>query len=145
MKHLTYFLAILLLFSCKEDQTQTLKVGTWRAHLEVNDTIELPFTFEVNQDRTLTIFNAEEEILVDDIRYENDSVFIKLPVFESDIRAVFVNDSSLSGNFIKPELDRIVPFKAVFNNNTRFDVQSQTPTQNVSGNWETVFSPDSEE
>uniref|UniRef100_UPI0040493285 peroxiredoxin family protein n=1 Tax=Gelidibacter sp. TaxID=2018083 RepID=UPI0040493285 len=125
--------------------TQTLKVGIWRAHLEVNDTIELPFTFEVNQDKTLTILNAEEEILVDDIRYENDSVYIKLPVFESDIRAAFLNDSTLSGNFIKPEVDRIVPFKAVFNNNRRFELQSQTPSQNITGNWETVFSPDSEE
>jgi thiol-disulfide isomerase/thioredoxin len=72
-------------------------------------------------------------------------VFIKLPVFESDIRAVFVNDSTLSGDFIKPELDRIVPFKAVFNNNRRFELQSQSPSQNITGNWETVFSPDSEE
>uniref|UniRef100_UPI00404A84EC TlpA disulfide reductase family protein n=1 Tax=Gelidibacter sp. TaxID=2018083 RepID=UPI00404A84EC len=145
MKYTTSLLAIIFLFSCKEDQTQTLKVGIWRAHLEVNDTIELPFTFEVNQDKTLTILNAEEEILVDDIRYENDSVYIKLPVFESDIRAAFLNDSTLSGNFIKPEVDRIVPFKAVFNNNRRFELQSQTPSQNITGNWETVFSPDSEE
>lgn len=145
MKYTTTLLAILLLFSCNEDPTQTLKVGTWRAHLEVTDSIELPFIFEVNPDKTLTIFNAEEEILVDDIRYDNDSVFIELPVFESDIRAAFVNDSILSGNFIKPEVNRIVPFKAVFNNNTRFDLQSPTPTQNVTGNWETVFSPNSED
>ena len=145
MKYTTSLLAIMLLFSCKEDQTQTLKAGTWRAHLEVTDSIELPFIFEVHQDKTLTIFNAEEEILVDDIRYENDSVFIKLPVFESDIRAVFVNDSTLSGNFIKPEVNRIVPFKAVFNNHNRFELQSQTSTQNISGNWETVFSPNNEE
>ena len=145
MKYTTSLLAIIFLFSCKEDQTQTFKPGTWRAHLEVTDSIELPFKFEVNQDKTLTIFNAKEEILVSDITYENDSVFIKLPVFETDIRAVFVNDITLSGNFIKPELDRIVPFKAVFNNNRRFKLQSQTPSQNITGNWETVFSPDSEE
>ncbi len=143
MKNITYLLLLTLLFSCKDDQTQTLKVGTWRAHLEVTDSIELPFIFEVNPDNTLTIFNAEEEILVDDIRYENDSVLIKLPVFETDIRAGFVNDSTLSGNFFKPELNRIVAFKAVFNKNTRFELQSPKPVYNITGNWETVFSPDS--
>jgi hypothetical protein len=48
MKYTTTLLAIIFLFSCKEDQTQTLKAGTWLAHLEVTDSIELPFIFEVN-------------------------------------------------------------------------------------------------
>lgn len=41
-------------------------------------------------------------------------------------------------------MDRVVPFSAEVNNRTRFDA-TKPATTDVSGNWETVFSPDSAE
>jgi len=101
----------------------------------------LPFIFEVETDSTLTIFNAEEEIFVDEIEYRNDSVFIKLPFYEGYIAAKF-EGGNLKGSFIKESLDRIVPFKTERNAN-RFET-TQKPTQNITGNWETVFTKNSE-
>lgn len=51
--------------------------------LDVQDNEELPFIFEVTSDSTLTIFNADERVDVDEIRYVNDSIYIKAPVFQS--------------------------------------------------------------
>ncbi len=142
MQKVSLFLSLIILVSCNSEKPiQKLKPGTYRAVLQVQDNKELPFIFEVETDSTLTIFNAEEEIFVDEIEYRNDSVFIKLPFYEGYIAARFEGEN-LKGNFIKESLDRIVPFKTERNAN-RFET-TQKPTQNITGNWETVFTKNSE-
>ena len=144
MRYILSLLVVLVLISCKnETKTETpkenrLKVGTYRATLEVQDNELLPFNFEVESTDQLKIFNAEEVIEVDEIEYRNDSVFITTPVFEGYIAATFDGDK-LKGSFIKESLNRIVPFSAEFNNSQRFNSQRDAD-QNVSGIWETVFS-----
>ncbi|EPR73394.1 hypothetical protein ADIWIN_1424 [Winogradskyella psychrotolerans RS-3] len=141
MKNLIGFLAIILLSSCKsETSSKTLEMGSYRAVIEVQDNEELPFIFEVKSATEIKIFNAEEVIDVNEITYENDSVFIKLPVFEGYIAAKF-EGNNLKGSFIKESLDRIVPFTADYNNAKRFEVKSK-PSQNSTGIWETIFSKD---
>jgi len=144
LKKLVILSTFILMTSCTNEKPKALKVGTWRALLEVQDNKELPFIFEVEDETKLTIHNAEEVIDVDEITYRNDSVFIKMPVFQTYIAAKFRDENTLEGSFFNPERDRIVPFKAEFGNIQRFSV-SKSPTVNISGNWETVFSPDVEE
>ncbi len=138
MKKSFILIVITILCSCKE-APKSLQLGTYRATLKVNDTLDLPFNFEVITDTSLKRFNADETILVEDITYNNDSVIIKMPVFEGYIKAK-VSKNILNGSFIKESLNRIVPFKAEFNKKNRFEVVDKTPQFNVSGNWETVFS-----
>ncbi|MFK7834007.1 MAG: peroxiredoxin family protein [Winogradskyella sp.] len=143
MRYLLSCLIPLILLNCKgETEVQQLKTGTYRAVLEVQDDKELPFVFEVLSPTSLKIYNAEEEIEVDEVVYRNDSIFIATPVFEGYIAATFEGDN-LKGSFIKESLDHIVPFSAEFENDKRFETQSK-PTQDVSGIWETVFSKDVE-
>jgi peroxiredoxin len=132
------------MLSCNLNRPEALTEGVWRAELQLTDTEVLPFNFEVTSRDALKIFNADEVIMVTDIDYSNDTIVIKTPVFEGYIEAV-VKDGALSGNFIKESLDRVVPFTAEIGNKTRFDLKTETPSQNISGNWETMFSPDSEE
>ena len=139
MRHILACFITLLIFSCKtETKVQKLKVGTYRATLEVQDNEELPFIFEVTSPTALKIFNAEEVIEVDEVDYRNDSIFIKAPVFEGYIAATFEGDN-LKGSFIKESLERVVPFSAEFENEKRFDIESKA-SLNVTGIWETVFS-----
>ncbi|WP_179339449.1 peroxiredoxin family protein [Winogradskyella ludwigii] len=139
MKYLISFLSIVLMVSCKSETTpKTLQIGTYRAVLDVQDNEALPFIFEAESATKLKVFNAEEVIEVDEIAYRNDSVFIKLPVFEGFIAAKF-EGNNLKGQFIKESLDRVVPFSAEYNNDARFEVKSKS-TQNSTGIWETVFS-----
>ncbi len=140
-----YFLFILsvLALSCNTKETQNeLTTGSYKASLLIQDNEEIPFAFDVLDEHNINIYNAEEVIKVHEISYNNDSVRIQLPYFEGYITAKISNDE-IKGNFIKPSLNRTVPFLAK-PNLTRFESTSEA-TQNITGNWETVFSPNSEE
>ncbi len=140
---LTCFVTLLMLFSCVSEEEDNLKLGVWRAELQVAQDKVLPFNFEVTSQQSLKIFNAEEVILVNDISYNNDTIFFRAPVFEGYIKAVF-NKESLKGNFIKESLDRVVPFSAEYGIKSRFVSETPRNNQKVSGNWEVVFSPNNE-
>lgn len=144
MKNSLIVLVALVFLGCKEEtKPKHLELGTYRATLEVQDNEILPFNFEVTSVNSIKIFNAEEVIELNEIEYKNDSVLIKFPVYEGYIAAVFV-DNNLKGSFIKESLDRVVPFFAEYDSTSRFEVK-QEPAKTVSGVWETVFSPNSEE
>jgi thiol-disulfide isomerase/thioredoxin len=139
MRFFILIISALLLYSCKTESIKTIEKGTYSAILKVQDQQELPFNFEVKNDSLIIIYNADERITVDEITYQNDSVKIQTPVFEGYIMAK-ITENGLNGFFIKPSLDRIVPFKAN-KNNKRF-LSTKEASVNISGNWETVFSPD---
>ncbi len=148
MKKINLFILVLIVtfISCKKDKTQdsiNLKSGPWRATLQVQDDKELPFLFEVMDDQTLRIFNAEETIDVDEVSIKGDSITIKFPVFEGYIAARFVDSMNFSGSFIKKSLDRVVPFTAKYGEQDRFEINSK-PSFDITGNWETVFSENNE-
>jgi len=124
--------------SCSKE-TKTPKVGEWRAVLQLDDSKGIPFLFDYTDDNTIIIRNGEEEIEVTDVTFKNDSIIIAHPVFEGVFKGIFTEDS-IYGNFIKPSLDRVVPFKMKQGRAERFDVKS-APKAIVTGNWETVFSP----
>ncbi|WP_179353513.1 peroxiredoxin family protein [Winogradskyella vidalii] len=138
IRNIVACIVVVLIFSCQEEtKVQKLKNGSYRAVLEVQDSQELPFLFEVTSPTELQIFNAYEVIEVDEIEYRNDSIIIKTPVFEGYIAAIFDGDN-LKGRFINESLERSVPFYAIYENETRFKVATDA-TENVSGVWETVF------
>lgn len=139
MRFFILIISALLLYSCKTESIKTIEKGTYSAILEVQDQQELPFNFEVKNDSLIIIYNADERITVDEITYQNDSVKIQTPVFEGYIMAK-ITKNGLNGFFVKPSLDRIVPFKAS-QNNERFSSTKEAYV-NISGNWETIFSPD---
>jgi thiol-disulfide isomerase/thioredoxin len=143
MKHIIIIILAILMFSCKEKtNTRTLENGRYRAELKVTDSLNLSLNFEVISENELHVFNAEEVIEVKAIEYKNDSVYVQMPVFEGFIVAK-IEDESLNGRFVKPSLNRVMEFKAE-RGNDRFDTVEE-PDSNISGNWETVFSPNSED
>lgn len=138
MKKITIFLLFLCLLSCAKDTPKFLENGFYRVSLEVQDKEELPFIVKVISKDSLEIYNAEEKILVDEIRYRNDSVFIQTPVFEGYIAAKLTS-KGFTGSFIKESLDRIVPVAAEKNNKVRFAIQSELKPVDMSGVWEVEF------
>ena len=151
MKHILFLISLFIMFSCKQDKvvntSQTLQTGLWRATLAVQDQEELPFIFEANGDGTITIFNAEERIEVDEILINGDSIRIQTPVFEGYFSGRFrESGNQITGSFIKPSLDRIVPFTMNYGVKERFTSAAETLSEheskaNIDGSWETVFSP----
>jgi thiol-disulfide isomerase/thioredoxin len=118
--------------------------GIWRGilTLDVKKEVELPFIFNVyyaDGQPTLTIFNGEERIVVDETEMKGDSLFFKMPVFDTEFKCkvfpglmqgVWINNS-------KKE-NKVIPFSAIFGQTDRFKVRVITRIE-VSGRWETTF------
>ncbi len=136
----------MLFFSCQKEKkvermnSSKLKVGTYRAELTVKDQKRLPFIFEVDSLNKLTIYNAEEEIIVDELKVINDSVIIKLPVFDAIIKAAVIENGNLKGYYSKGPKHIKVPFMAVYDLHFRYPITSKKH-QPIAGGWEVTFSP----
>lgn len=137
----------MFLSSCKNVQEHNLVEGNWLVELEVMDNQILPFNLIVRKDSlsnyAMQIINAEEVIDIDEIKIIGDSIVMQTPVFEGYLAGRFT-DKKITGQFIKESLDRIVPFEAVFDVENRFVVKNAS-TKNISGIWETYFSPNSDD
>jgi thiol-disulfide isomerase/thioredoxin len=134
---------MVLILSCDNSKVPVLSEGMWVGELEVQDKEVLPFNFELKRDDSgqlfIEIHNAAEVIKVEEVSLKNDSIVIRTPVFEGYIAGKFT-ETSIQGEFIKESLDRIVPFKAIYGKKERFSVKNK-PQRDVSGIWETEFSP----
>lgn len=137
MRYGISILLLVLLFSCGKESKMP-KDGPWRAALLLENGKEIPFLMQMNADNSLVIFNDEEEILVEDVTIKGDSITIQMPVYEGYFKGVYTKDS-ITGEFIKPSLKRVVPFVMRQGYDLRF-VISEAPSVEVSGNWEAVFS-----
>ena len=141
--------ALLLIVGCKEkEQTNNLSEGIWLVELNVMDNQELPFNLTVAKkddgSYKMQIYNAEEVIDVDEIEIKGNSIRMQTPVFEGYLAGTFT-ENKIQGQFIKESLDRIVPFTAVYGIEDRFPAKLKKTERNVTGIWETYFSPDLEE
>ena len=142
--------AIIFLFLACSKPTGNLTEGTWRAVLETDAGVEIPFNFIVadsGNKKTVTLINGEERIQIDDVEVSEHSVVIKLPLFESEIRADFTG-RGLKGEWIRhlANKDVSMPFEAQSNTDWRFFKTKEKPQRNVSGRWSVLFtSPDGQD
>jgi hypothetical protein len=85
MKRALYLtiIALMALISCKES-SPTLTPGMWRASLMTQDSVEIPFVFEVkmaDNDTVFEIITGEYRYEVKDINVTGDSLFVNMPLF----------------------------------------------------------------
>ncbi|MBS1651323.1 MAG: TlpA family protein disulfide reductase [Bacteroidetes bacterium] len=131
---------------CIQTQASKLNSGTYRGllllHPEKN--IELPFNFDVTYKEKkcqIIIKNADEKIIVDEIKFNNDSVIIKMPVFDTEFRCKIKNDTLLGFwvNHYKTEKNKI-SFIA-YKSKQRFTITNSLANTIFEGRWEASFSP----
>jgi thiol-disulfide isomerase/thioredoxin len=126
-----------------------LKHGIWRLSMDLGGD-KLPFTFDLTRKGkgyTLEVINHTERISVKDVTLRNDSIFIQMPVFNSEFRGKINADSLISGNwhnFAKGP-DYFIPFVAQHGEEERFAYDETGTATNAQGNWEVTFSPNTEE
>ena len=124
--------------------------GPWRAFLERKDGNKIVFNFEVKDSggrKVLYVRNAGERLLVDSVTMEGDSVLIRMPFFESQLRGALTADGNLEGVWLihLQDSNRPMPFKAVYGEDYRFRGDSAAAsgtaprTATVSGRWAAVF------
>ncbi len=123
------------------------KLGIWRGVLSLNPEkqIELPFNFEIKKlkgKHQLIIRNAQEQIVVDEIKLKKDSFNFKMPIFDTEFRTKLIGDSILTGlwiNHTKKE-NNTIAFTAKAGDSKRFSYVPGKPNTFYEGKWEVTFS-----
>jgi len=124
-----------LIFSTNSVAQQKLQEGYWHAELQLNDTTPLPFVFEVKEGIP-TIINGEERIRIDELSYIGDSLFLKMPVYETEIRCK-LSENRLDGYYINHTriTKTTIPFLAIQGMGWRFSDRPERTSHNLSGRW----------
>ena len=117
--------------------------GRWRGTLFLTGG-ELPFNFDLKADKDgkalMQIINADERIDVHDIRFSGDSIYVRLPIYDTEIRGK-INERRILGEWRNPAKSETEPtgFYAVYGDSSRFQIGVLNEIPNVSGRWTTVF------
>jgi thiol-disulfide isomerase/thioredoxin len=144
-KNLLFAFLVLLIVNTSFAQGK-LKTGIWRGVLTSPSGNNLPFNFDVtdvNGKQQLAIHNGAERFKVTDIRQKGDSVFIHMPLFNSEFKLKY-EGSSLKGKWIKhlADTDPAMDFTATPGRGFRFPVSTEKPAFNVTGRWSAIFDSD---
>lgn len=136
------FMMLLACAACKSGD-QEIKSGIWRATLKTNSAAEIPFNFELSDSaglKVINIINGEERFRVDEISFTSDSIFIKMPLFDSEIKAKN-KGNILSGQWIKhlADSDAVMTFDARAGDDWRFFKANNSRQANITGRWSTTF------
>ncbi|WP_276359270.1 TlpA disulfide reductase family protein [Daejeonella sp. H1SJ63] len=143
INNLKLAVVLILFYSCQSSDNQGLKQGLWRATLKTQSGAEIPFNFEVKDSadqKFLEIINGEERFRVNEISLKGDSILIRMPLFESEIKTILKN-GSIRGQWVKYFGDSIqtMQFNASFNDKRRFFKAGKEPKSEVSGRWSVNF------
>jgi len=138
-------LAVVAFSSCVKT-AKPLKMGVWRGVLTMKTGDELPFNFEVKGvegKQQIAIINGSENFAVPDVRLIGDSVFIKMPLFDSEFK-LKQTGGTLAGKWIKhlAQKDNVLDFTATPDQDWRFFEKPEKPAANVGGRWSAVFTSD---
>jgi peroxiredoxin len=131
-----------LLLQAASAQTK-LKTGVWRGALTTKSGSEIPFNFDVKDTagkQQLAIINGAERFKVTDITSQGDSVFIHMPLFNSEFR-LKKDGSGLKGAWIKhlANQDVLTPFAAEPSTSWRFLKNPEKPAFNAGGRWSAII------
>ncbi len=143
---INYFLCGVLIATSactKTAEKIDMAIGNWKGVLYTEDNTAIPFNFSVMKDSSTyrwVISNADDRLEVDEINIQGDSVFLRMPFYDSEFR--FKNlGNSLEGVWIKHLADRDVSMKfhAVAGIDERFDNSNSSASANLEGRWEAIF------
>ncbi len=143
---LTALPLVFLLGSCSgpmgSSTTPVPVTGRWTMELDLNGRT-MPFHVELmNVDSgrlVLQVINGDEVIMVDDIERRGDSLFVRMPLFDSEFKGLIRTDSLVEGhwyNYLKGPEYRI-PFVARAGQRA----PARAPHRSLAGQWQVHFSP----
>ncbi|MDB5005633.1 MAG: resA 3 [Mucilaginibacter sp.] len=137
------FAVIFFIYTDLASAQTKLKTGIWRGILKTSSGIALPFNFDVTGaagSQKLTIINGDERFKVTAVKIKGDSVFIHMPLFDSEFKLKF-EGQGLKGNWIKhgATRDAVMDFTAQPNTSYRFFSKPEKPVFNISGRWSATF------
>lgn len=137
---------LILLYGCATKQDTTALIGSWHFSLNIGDE-RIPFTAEIADEEGRLQFyavNGDERIRADEFELKNDSVFIRLPIFNTALIGK-LEKGQIRGNFYdySRKDNYHISFVASMNAASRFPLNAE-PTVSVAGKWRVQFSPGSD-
>jgi peroxiredoxin len=131
-----------------------LKQGPYLGVIRIDSSeknMDLPFnmTYAITPDgqKVMQVSNGAETIMISEFAVSGDSVFMKFPVFTSEIIAVIRHDSLVGHYYPKgSEAGKGYAFYAIPGVTDRFPWASEKPNANLTGRWkiiENAGTPDS--
>ncbi len=113
--------------------------GHYRGILSREDGKEVVFNMEIKNTGNQTqlfIINGTEKLLAQEVKIKDDSVFFRMPAFESEFKTQVQKDGSLKGIWIKGTATKTQhwPFMAI-PGKTRFVSSQGSAKYNISGRW----------
>lgn len=146
-----FYTPIIILFSLvlltSKLQAQTpetsVKNGFYLFQIHRNDGKTINFNAEITnqkKNKQIHIINGNNRLSTDSIWFQNDSLRIELPYFESGIVVAILPNGNLSGQWVKHAADkeRRLPITATFGEKRRF-LQSKKAGYNIGGRWQVDF------
>ena len=123
-----------------------IKEGSWVGKLHLQENNELSFNFEVDKDQGMVIKNGKERVEMKSLSFENDSLKIYFSSFPNYLifKIDSLNENKLSGYFVNPDRKKHsrIAFSAKFYES--FGIEDLGDEyQNIGGNWQIAFSPNS--
>lgn len=118
--------------------------GIWRGTFQTDSSIEIPFNFEIYDSagtKQVAFINGTERLNINELEIQDDSVFFKTPLYETEIRAK-LSDGRLEGYWQRtlPDVTQRMPIRAEYDKNWRFIENPNATEFDVTGRWSVVFS-----
>lgn len=138
------FLSVITLAAATGMAQSSDHTGVWRGAVKTVSGVEIPFNFELTDTagkQHITILNGAERFNVPEVRTAGDSLFIHMPLFDSEFKAKFSGDN-LSGYWIRhlPQRELLLHFVAE-KGASRFNTVT-LPRYNIEGRWKAIFASD---
>ncbi len=154
MKLIKYILAFGVVFfvACSNNtnqnenkNTELLVEGIWHLDFLLSPNNILPIEFTLNKTDSIyeaEFSNAEEKIVVKDVKIDGNKITIKDEVFNSWFEGEIVSPTKIKGFWYKENVTYKIPFEAIQGIKERFpEPENLSKHQsNISGKWEVDFS-----
>lgn len=137
--------SLIYLVACTPTKVE-LENGVWRGVFRTDSAIEIPFNFEVYDSagtKQIAFLNAKERLNISEVSLVGDSVIIKTPLYETEIRAQLSADG-MTGTWTRHFPDKIqhMPFEAKPNVDWRFIKNPRAAKENITDKWSVLFRND---
>ncbi|MBP1614676.1 MAG: alkyl hydroperoxide reductase/Thiol specific antioxidant/Mal allergen [Bacteroidetes bacterium] len=142
IKHAIFLMTVLTFAVSGHSQNHpSLKQGKWYAEFITKEG-NIPFVFEVSnagEETVLTLINGAERVPLQGITYKEDSVFIPIQDYDTQLSGVLHGDT-IDGTFRRlfANSDPGVSFRAMRSTTPRF-VSIGKATTNLDGKWNVDF------
>jgi peroxiredoxin len=116
--------------------------GKWRGEFTIQDSIKVPFNFEIDKNNAVTLINGEEKFFGGKATIDNDSVFVPMDQFDN----IFVfHIKNGDGVLRKQDGSTNLAYFKIEKGNYRFKEREIKPKKDFSGTYEVVFDPGGKE